>query len=187
MATIPDIYNKLVFLRRNLSTVASQSGQSSSSIIVPVASATLSAYTNSIYMDHDRLPPMQPFTIGTETVNAHDLNSEFMYICMSQFSEGSFYLVGDSGLFSLGFSTLAITPSTPAIIVDVIRPDFTTYSFTINGCEQRSVFLAKGDSFRMLCTLPEETETHTLNGLMSNFTITRTSKNAGYTHPLILG
>lgn len=183
MSTIPDLYNNAIALRR-VTTQLAQNMSVSASIVCPVASTTLSAYTNDIYMDHDRLPLMQSFTIGSETVNGHDLNSEFVYICRYQYAQGTFHLVGDAGLFSLGFSTLAITPSIPAFGLEVVRKDWSSYTTTLTGCEQKSLFLGKGDFFRLLCTLPEDTETLTLDGLMSNFTITRLSKNTGYSHPI---
>jgi hypothetical protein len=162
----------------------SSASSTPASIIVPVASTTLAEYTNSILMDHDRLPTMQPFTFGSETVNGHDLNGEFVYVCGNQFAAGTFQVVGDSGLFSLGFATLAVTPSIPDMGVDVFHPDGSSFTFTLKPFEQRSVFLAKGDYFRVFCTLPEEAESHTLDGLLSNFVITRLSKNVDYTHPI---
>lgn len=184
MSTIPELYYYMLSMKRALTNRSSQSA-TPTSIICPVASATLAAYTNDIYMDHDRLPPMRPFTIGTETVNGHDLQSEFVYICRYQFAQGTFHLVGESGLFSVGFATLALYPTIPHVDIglEIVRPDGFSHALTLKGCEQRSVFLGKGDYFRLFCTLPEESEAFTLNGLASNFTITRLSKNTGYAHP----
>lgn len=186
---VNDTMSSLPYLVGNISTInravtSLTENQSPSSIVCPVASATLAAYTNDIYMDHDRLPPMKSFTFGSETVNGHDLNGDFVYICRYQYGQGTFHLIGDSGLFTIGFATLAVTPEVPEIGVEVTRPDWSTYTFTLNNCEQRSVFLAKGDFFRMFCTLPADAENHQLNGTMSNFIITRVSKNTKYTHPM---
>lgn len=185
MSAISDAYYDLHTLRQSVATL-SASPAVPTSIIVPVASATLAEFTNDIFMDHDRLPPMQPFTIGSETVNGHDLNSEFMYVCMNQYASGTFHLLGESGLFSIGFSTLAINPTTPDFGVDVIHPSlgFSGNTLTLKGIEQRSVFLAKGDFFRVFCTLPQGAPNHTLDGMLSNFTITRLSRNEWLNHPV---
>lgn len=153
------------------------------SIVCPVATATLSEYTNAILMDHDRLPPMQEVTIGPagapHTVNGHALASEFVYICAAQYGAGSFYLLGESGLFSVGFASLAITPEVPPITLVVTRPDFSSYSIALDGCEHASIFLTKGDAFNLYCTLAQGAPDHELYGLASRFTITRLSKNVG--------
>jgi hypothetical protein len=42
------------------------------------------------------------------------------------------------------------------------------------------VFFGKGDSFRVLCTLPQGAQQHSLDGQRSNFAITRLSRAPGY-------
>jgi hypothetical protein len=197
MSYFPQIYNRLYANTRNITATASnvqllmESGGAAtpSSIVVPVMSTTLSAFTNNIFMDHPRLPPMQEFTIGDTTVNAHSLgNDEFMYVCYNQFAQGAFHLIGAPGLFSLGFSSLAVSPGpVPDMIVDVIRSDMSSsFSMILRPYEHRNVFLGQGDSFRVLCTLPEDAESQALDGLQSRFVITRISRNPDYTHPITI-
>lgn len=178
--------NNLTSLADALRAVSVRAGAKTRSIVCPVASATLSEFTNDIFMDHDRLPPMSTFTIaGDQTVNGHDLAGELVYICAAQFGAGSFYLVGESGLFTVGFASLVVSPEVPDIVLSVTRPDFSGYSIVLKGCEQKSIFLAKGDAFRMQCTLPQGAPAHALDGALSNFTVTRVSTNAGFVHPVI--
>lgn len=184
MSSIPYIVSNISTLNKTVATINGAQSSTPASVIVPVASTILSAFTNDIFMDHNRLPTMQSYTFDSQTVNGHDLG-DFVYICYNQYAQGTFQLVGDSGLFTLGFADLVVTPNIPDMTLQVVRPakDFSTSTFTLKPYEQRSVFMTKGDYFRIFCTLPEDTDAHTLDGFSSNFAITRVSKNTNYTHP----
>lgn len=199
MSYFPQIYNRLYATTRSVQTINEDITVTASnvqllmdapsvprSIVVPVMSTTLSAFTNDIFMDHNRLPSMEEFRIGENTVNAHNLgNNEFMYVCYNQYAQGTFHLIGEPGLFSLGFSTLVVSPDpVPDMGIDIVRQNSGSYAITLKRFEYRNVFLGQGDFFKVFCTLPEGASSQSLDGLMSNFTITRLSRNTGYSHPV---
>ena len=122
-----------------------------------------------IYMDHDRLPSMQPYTFFGQTVNGHNLG-DFVYECSSQSNSGAFHLIGSAGMFSVGVKQW-ITNSTMSaddlvVTVTVNRPgnNFGTVVYTMKGAQQAQIFMS-GDDMFMLSVNPSLNPTLDLNTL----------------------
>ena len=134
-------------------------------------------------MDHPNLPPMEEFDINGTTLNGHNLRNDFVYVCVNQQDySGKFYLIGHSGLFSVGaydwVSNYNHNNEIP-ISINVVKPDGSTrYSRRLYGNQQTNIFLETNDNFYVSYE-PDGEDSVDIDSL-SQFIITRLSKNPYY-------
>jgi hypothetical protein len=166
------------------------------SIIVPVASQTLSTSNGNltILMDYEQLQEATDMTFVMEgsnyTVPAHDLRGEFAYESFNMNPYTSvFHLTGDPGLFSIGARDWLTTDTALMheikVVVRVYRETGPFSYETINiikGSQQLQVFLGSNESFRLEYDSDSQgtnpNEATILSG--TELVITRLSRNPYY-------
>ena len=179
MSRLNELYNR-VFLTQS----------EPASLIVPVMAQTVPNGNNdeTIYMDHDALPPMETFTYNGQDYNGHNLHGEFVYECAAQTNSGNFHLIGDSGTFSVGpvdWITNEAGPNPFAIFSYIVTrtidgaPAYTTGTFAL-GNAKVDIFLKTGDMFKVLYSASFNNTGSLQIFPQTDFTITRLSRNRYY-------
>jgi hypothetical protein len=167
------------------------------SIIVPIDGRSYSVNDSEnpsdiMYMSHPDLPAMSNFDFWNHSAMAHNLWGELAYECVGQEASGSFHLIGEPGLFNIGFRKLSTNVSTPNFAYRVRHNQFTSNDNMYNNYEVVTqaranqpvqLFLSSNDNFRVeidFGAMPEENG----NVYMANsnsLIITRLSRNPYFT------
>lgn len=131
-AEVVDILNKLWQKQREQ--------KEPSSIIVPIEGRTYSANDSSnpsdvMYMSHPDLPTMSNFDFWDHSAMAHNLMGEVAYECVLQESSAAFHLLGEPGLFNVGFRKLSTNVSTPNFAYRIRHHQFTSNDNMYNNYE----------------------------------------------------
>lgn len=185
---------EVVSMLNNLYRQVFHTQQEPASLIVPVMEFSLPNSNNDgniVYMNHELLPAPQMYSNQDTEFMAHPLNNAFLYECIGQQNSGSFHMIGEPGLFSLGAVEwlASIDDSMPfgsevnsALIVErnyfgQVVPSF----YEMKGSNKVQVFLNTGDMFRFV--IGEFTDTF-MNTPMTQMVITRLSRNPDYRIPV---
>lgn len=83
---------------RSIEQAAAAGGKS---VVVPVQPAQAVQPGDTVYMYHDRLPPMQTLTLDGTDYNGHILNEDWIYTCVPQVNGGLIWQEGPAGLFTI--------------------------------------------------------------------------------------
>lgn len=101
------------------------------SIIVPIQGRNYSINDSSnpydvMYMSHPDLPAMSNFDFWDHSAMAHNLMGEVAYECAEQQESGAFHLIGEPGLFNIGFRKLSTNVSTQNFAYRIRHNQFTS-------------------------------------------------------------
>lgn len=165
------------------------------SIIVPIQWGYLTANNSSnpndvMYMSHADLPTMSNFDFWDHSAMAHNLWGELAYECIEQTESGAFHLIGEPGLFNIGFRRLVTNYNTPNFAYRIRHHQFTSNETRYNNYEVVTqaranqpvqVFLSSNDRFWVEIDY-NAMETNNVNIAPSNaLVVTRLSRNPYFT------
>lgn len=165
------------------------------SIIVPIQWGYLTANNSSnpndvMYMSHADLPTMSNFDFWDHSAMAHNLWGELAYECIQQTESGAFHLIGEPGLFNIGFRRLVTNYNTSDFAYRIRHHQFTSNENTYNNYEVVTqaranqpvqVFMSSNDRFWVEIDYNAMETNNVTIGPSNALVITRLSRNPYFT------
>lgn len=120
------------------------------SVVVPIQPASDVTGGTQVLMYHDRLPPMVDVELGGTTYNGHHLSGDIVYTCVPQAQGGRLWMVGESGLFSVGakrwFTSQASYDESVRVTLVRVMPTGEQVETPLIGTQNVQLFLEQGTS-----------------------------------------
>ena len=199
MSVIPEVVHSLNSLQRQINSVKDPN---TAIMLIPDTNLISSNILQLIPIETSVLSPIQEFTMFPSSSNertfmGHYINSDFVYEPTHSSNVGvksDFHLIGDPGMFLVGprfyFTSQNQYPSFKTVIdltVSANGTDLGEIPVILQGNQKEHIFLSQGDNFRV--RYDPELNPEITDGIeifpMSEFTITRISKNPEYISPFV--
>lgn len=188
-AEVVDVLNKL--WRKQ------QEQKEPASIIVPIQGRYYGAGDSDnpydvMYMSHPDLPAMSNVEFWDHEAMVHNLRGELAYECINQQASGAFHLIGEPGLFNIGFRRLVTNVNTQDFAYRIRHQQFTSNDNLYNNYEVVTqakanqpiqLFMSSNDRFWVEIDFNQMTQSNQ-NVYMANsnaLIVTRLSRNPYFT------